>query len=205
MDIRYSGEHSITFYELSIENSSNVIKKNTWTDFHLIPASRPFVNYASPNVLMVAIPGTSKRFDITDYHAGGLTFGSRSGTWEFYIDHSQYDNWKMAYDAVCDFVHGKELYVSLTDEPLVFYKGILSVNNYVAASDYSKITIQYDLDHDITIGLLSSCPIKFIGENGSPYANDYGLTAGSDYIVDLTGGGKGVNVYDLIVLQNSGG
>lgn len=205
MDLEYSGEHSITFYDVSNDKGISTVKKNTWTDFCLIPVERPFVNYSSPNISIVSIPGTNKRFDVTDYHAGGLTFGPRTGVWEFYIDHSRYNNWKTAYDIVFEFIHGKELYVSLSDEPSIFYKGFLSVDNYVPGSNYSKIFIRYDLNHDIMIGLLNSCPIKFIGENSSPYANDYGFSKGSEYVVKLSNNKKGIFLYDLIVIQNGGG
>lgn len=198
MDLDYSGEHSINFYGASPDNR---VAKNTWRDFHLIPVSRPSIVYPSPNIRIVAIPGTNKRLDITDYHIGGLTFGPRSGTWEFYIDHNQYSNWVNAYNIMVAYFHGKELYAALVDDPMVFYKGIFSVNSYVSGSSYSKVTIQYDLDYDMTIGLLSNYPIKFIGQGDIPYANNYAVKPNTNYVIDLGDNKKELLVYDLSVLS----
>ena len=212
MDVVYSGEHSLNLYAVTL---TSTVKRNTWSDFHLIPSERPSITYPAPNTRIVPIPGTSKRLDITDYHIGGLTYGARTGTWEFYIDHNRYTNWKEAYDSLVNFANGKELYVALSDEPSLFYKGIFTVPSYVAGSSYSKISIQYDLGYDSMIlkevelgdgivSLLTYCPVNFIGENGSAYATDYGLSSSANYYVEI-GGLKEVRLRDLISLGVNGG
>lgn len=209
MDVVYSGEHSINFYTTSLTSTK---KRNTWTDFHLIPVVRPYIVYPVPNTKIVPIPGTNKRMDLTDYHVGGLTYGPRAGTWEFYIDHTQVDKWRDIYDAVYKFVHGKELYVTLEDEPVLFYRGMFTMSAYNPGSSYSKLTIQYDLGYDSflmkevilgdgSVQLLNQCPIKFIGENGNMWAKDYGFTLGTDYVKKITNKSNEVTVYDLITLD----
>lgn len=213
MDVVYSGEHSINFYKVTLTSTT---KKNTWKDMHLIPTSRPSITYPSPNTRIVVIPGTSKRIDITDMHVGGLTYGPRTGSWEFYIDHDQSYDWRTAYNEVYNFVHGKELFVALDDEPTMFYNGVFSVSGYVAGSNYSTITIQYDLGCDSfirkevilgdgSVSLLNNCPIRFIGENGSPYAKDYGFTPETDYIIRINSQSKELELYDMTVLVDLGG
>lgn len=217
MSVEYSGDHSVNFYTLSVGSST---KKNTWKDFKLIPVTRPSIAFPVPNIKVVSISGTNKRLDLTDYHVGGLTYGPRSGTWEFYIDHTLIDKWVDVYNTVFDFVHGQELYVTLSDEPILFYRGIFSVNSYASGSLYSKIVIQYDLgsetfiineaalvggdETDEGMSLLNICPIKFIGENGSPYAKDYGFKEGADYLKKINSKSNEVEVYDLIVLESNG-
>ena len=87
MELDYSGKHSINFYR-TINNVT--YKRNSWKDFRLIPKQRPKINYPEPRYMIVGIPGTNKRMDYTDYHIGGLVFGPRTGTWEFYLDHSAF-------------------------------------------------------------------------------------------------------------------
>ena len=152
---------------------------------------------------------------MTDYHIGGLTYGPRIGTLEFYIDHNQYNNWKEAYDALNSFVNGKELFIALSDEPNLFYRGLFTVSSYVSGTSFSKISIQYDLGYDTMIlkeigdgeGGMSPqtySPIKFISENGSPYATDYGISATANYIVENKGL-KEIHLQDLISLGTNGG
>lgn len=219
MSVEYSGDHSINFYTLTAGSS---IKKNTWKDFKLIPEKRPSIAYPVPNTKIVVISGTNKRLDLTDYHAGGLTYGPRAGTWDFFIDHTLVNKWRDIYDLVYDFVHGKELYVTLSDEPTLFYRGMFSLNSYIAGNTHSKVTIQYDLgsesfildehtllggdgdDDTEDISLLERCPIKFIGENGSPYVKDYGFKEDADYLKKINAKINEVEVYDLIVLESNG-
>lgn len=200
MGVFYSGDHSIDFYK--IENGI-VTKKNTWTDFHIMPTERPHISYPEPNIKIVALPGTSKRIDITDQHIGGLTFGGRTGSWQFYIDHEQRADWRASYDVIYKFIHGQELTVALADEPMLFYGGIFTVSAYNPGSSYSTITIQYDLGYDSFIRdeiLPNGCPIKFVADNGIEYANNYGFAVGADYVIKLEDKTKELEVYDLKVL-----
>ena len=145
MDVEYKGKHSIIFFK---DTGAGYSKRNSWTDFHMIPASRPYVAFGTPGISQVIIPGTSKRVDITDYKPGGLTFGGRAGTWEFYIDHSKWENWVDAKSTIKNYIHGGTFLINLTDDPYILYQGILTISGYVAGQNYSKITIQYDLMAD---------------------------------------------------------
>lgn len=148
MDVVYKGQHSILFLK---DTGAGYSKRHSWDNFHMIPSSRPYVNFGSPNYSSVAIPGTSKRYDITDYIPGGLTFGARTGSWEFYIDHSKWTDWANTYNTIRDYIHGGTFLINLTDDPLVVYQGILTIGGYVAGQNYSKITIQYDLMNDTVL------------------------------------------------------
>lgn len=200
MGVVYSGEHSINFYRVS---NGTVTKRNTWTDFHIIPTDRPHIAYPEPNIKLIALPGTNKRLDITDQHIGGLTFGARTGSWQFYIDHDQWKDWRASCNTIYSFIHGKELTIALSDEPMMFYGGMFTVTAYNPGPSYSTITIQYDLGYDSFIQdeiLPNGCPIKFVADNGIEYAKDYGFAAGADYVIKLENKTKEIEVYDLTVL-----
>ena len=127
---------------------------------------------------MIAIPGTSNRVDLTDSIPGGLTFGSRTGSWQFYIDHSKWDGWEKAYNIIKNFIHGNRFLIVLQDEPLKAYQGVCTIGGYVSGKNYSKITIQYDLSSDIFIlneplspedmGLPSVPNLDIVIEDGKP-------------------------------------
>lgn len=209
MDLDYSGKHTINFYK-SIDGTT--YKRNSWKDFHLVPEKRPSIKYPEPNLMFVTLPGTSKRLDITDYHTGGLTFGARTGSWTFYIEHENFAEWPIAPTLIKNFLNGRQMYVSLSDEPSLYYSGVLYVGDYKPGESFSEITINYELAYDTfvrtekdlgggTVSLLDYSPIKFIGDNGFAYANDYGITAGTTYISELSDGSNKLTAYDLITIN----
>ena len=176
MDVEYKGQHSIIFFK---DTGMGYTKRNSWLDFHMIPATRPYVVLGSANYHTIAIPGTSKRYDTTDYRPGGLTFGGRTGTWEFYIDHTKWDDWVDAKTAIRDYIHGGTFLINLADDPYVLYQGILTVTGYVAGQNYSKITIQYDLMNDT---ITMDAPIEFgaFGKLPEITVVDHGLDMDGD-------------------------
>ncbi len=180
MDIEYKGLHSIVFFK---DTGKGYSKRHSWNDFHMIPTSRPYVALGSANYSQVVIPGTSNRIDITDVKPGGLTFGPRTGTWEFYIDHTKWPNWADAHNTIKDYIHGGTFLVNLTDDPLVLYQGILTISGYVAGENYSKITIQYDLMYD-TVTLDEPIDFGDFGKLPDPKIRK----DGDDYILDLGDG-----------------
>lgn len=149
----------------------------------MIPTSRPYVVLGSANYSQVIIPGTSKRIDITDYRPGGLTFGGRNGTWEFYIDHTKWPDWEDAKSTIRDYIHAGTFLINLTDDPYVLYQGILTISGYVAGESFSKITIQYDLMAD-TVSLDEPIDFGDFGKLPDPKIR----TDGDDYILDLGDG-----------------
>lgn len=133
MSIVYNGSHSI-----------EINGYNTWTDWHLVPASRPFIALPSPNINIVQIAGTSKFVDMTDYLPGGLTFGQRTGSWDFYIDHDKWGNWTVAYNTIADLLHGKPVTVRLVDDPTRQYSGRVTIA-YTPDESHSRISFNYTL------------------------------------------------------------
>lgn len=158
MAIYYFGDHSVTF----IKKSGNLVSyRRSWVDWHLVPASRPFVSPAAPNVQIVSIPGSNKTIDLTESLSGSVTFARRSGTWSFIVDHDKWSNWHTAYKEIMSFINGQELYCVLEDDHDTVYHGRLALNEWQNGDNYSQITIGYnfeygDLENDFSYPLTKS-------------------------------------------------
>lgn len=118
---------------------------NTWSNWHLIPSSRPLVSPPPVNEKMIEVPGRNGMLDLTEALTGAPTYGDRTGTWEFYVMHDYWSDWVTCYSTIMNYLHGKRLRVVLEDDPNYYYEGRLSVQNWNSPKDYSKIIIEYKL------------------------------------------------------------
>lgn len=136
--------HSITFGDGSISSGSKkrFLGTNTWDDWHLIPSSRPVV--ASPGVTtnMVSIPGREGALDMSEYLTGGIVYGDRSGSWEFYVD-NDHEDWVTIKDKIMSFLHGKKWKCVLEDDPGYYYEGRFTLNEWRSEASNSMIVINY--------------------------------------------------------------
>lgn len=137
--------HSITIGDIGTlpgGEGLGIIGKNTWEDWHLIPASRPYVELPEPNANAVEIPYRDGALDITEAVTGYVTYKDRSGSWEFYIA-NDYDYWVTIKQKISNYLHGKKFKVVLEDDPEYYYEGRLSVGGYKPGKTHSTITINY--------------------------------------------------------------
>ena len=136
---------------------------NTWTDWHLIPTSRPFVSVPAIRKKSVEIPGRDGEIDLSEFLLNSPFYSNRTGSWEFYISNEYFlysdpkfvrnahnwRNWPYAVQTIANFCNGKQCMVWLEDNPDYMYEGRLTVS-YSPKKDYSIITIAYDFDpHEI--------------------------------------------------------
>lgn len=124
--------------------------KNTWTDWHLIPISRPVIQPPPIHTNTVEVPGANGYVDLTDFPTGFPTYGNRTGTLEFYVDHSASNwDWDQAYDTIVNYLHGAKLKMILCGETgaktSFYYEGRFSVNQWKSDRVCSSITINYDV------------------------------------------------------------
>ena len=140
-------------------HSITIGEKNTWTNWHLIPTSRPFVALPEVKVKTVEIPGRDGVLDLTSFLTSSPVYGNRKGSWEFYIVNPYYlysdkrfitnaTNWsssEAAYHTIAQYCNGKVRSVTLEDDPGYSYTGRLKVT-LAPDPKYSKITISYDLE-----------------------------------------------------------
>ena len=114
--------------------------KNTFSEWGMVPTSRPVVNPPT----YVDLPASHGVLDYTTLLLGEPPLGQRKGSWEFALKPG--DSWIYVYESVMNYLHGKRHTVILEDDPLYQYVGRLSVNSWKSDPAYSLITIDYNLD-----------------------------------------------------------
>lgn len=156
--------HSITFGD-----------KNTWTDWHLVPSSRPVINPPKPKVQYVDIPGADGSIDITESLAGRPVFEDREGSLEFIVlndfnvDNYNY-NWIDVYTSIMQYLHGRRMKMILEDDPNYYYDGRFTVNSWKSDQNNSTITIDYRVSpykYEVTNAITAAdFEIGSLGTNG---------------------------------------
>lgn len=119
--------------------------KNTWDDWHLIPASRPLFNPPSVKTNYIEIPGADGSLDVTTAIAGRPLFNNRTGSWSFYVENG-FKDWSVLYSEIMMYLHGQEMRAVLEDDAAYFYVGRFSVNQWKSDPGNSMIVINYNVD-----------------------------------------------------------
>lgn len=172
MSVVYDGSHSVIFYDALASDTSSTptyykSRKHSWTDFHLVPTKRLSIVTPSPSIAMIPIPGSNRNVDMTDLMPGGLRFGRRQGEWEFIVDQDKWDNWSIAKKTLEDYLHGKRLYCVLEDDYNTAYVGRFKIANWESGSDYSSISIAYDLEYGTYFNVFNT--VRDISDRKSIY------------------------------------
>ena len=126
--------HSVTFGN-----------KNTWDDWHLIPASRPVIAPPKHNSNMVTIPGMNGAVNISEVLTGYPTFANRTGSLQFYVANDYWSRWDVAYSTIMSYLHGQSMRMVLEDDQSYYYEGRFTVNQWQSGQTNSMITIDYDV------------------------------------------------------------
>lgn len=125
-------------------HSITIGTKNTWDDWYLIPSSRPLVNPPPVKTAYVEIPGGDGILDLTTAMTGKPMYSNRTGSWEFYVENGHI-GWSALYSNIMDYLHGEKLKCILDDDPMYYYEGRFSVNQWRSDPAQSKIVIDYNL------------------------------------------------------------
>ena len=130
--------HGITF----INMLGNM--KHTWRDWKIVPTSRPI--FKPPNIkrVEVAIPGADGILDMTESLTGEVHYNNRSGSMEFQVENK--NSWYDVYSDILDFIHGQQMKAIFDDEPVYYYTGRFSVNEWKSEQYRSKIVIDYNVE-----------------------------------------------------------
>lgn len=131
----YNGEHSITFGS-----------KNSWTDWHLVPSSRPVFAPPKTKTNYVDIPGMNGSLDLSEAGYGRPVYKNRQGSFNFYADVQYKDkaSWIELYSEIMAYLHGQRMEAYLDDEPYYRYVGRFDVDSWTSGDD-NAITINYDV------------------------------------------------------------
>lgn len=145
----YEGVHSLTFSTGERETSGPRIGYlsgfNTWTTWHLIPTSKPVVASPQPRTNYVEIPGRDGALDLSLYLTNQMTFGQRSGSWEFVIDNG-WETWEATRYKLYKDLHGKKFYIVLEDVPEWYWIGRISVSDYKPGNANNQVTLDYVIE-----------------------------------------------------------
>lgn len=132
--------HSVTFGS-----------KNTWDDWHLVPSSRPVINPPAQKTKTLDIPGADGLIDLSTSLTGYPVYQNRTGSIEFLVMNdynpwgATYDAWNETYSDISDYLHGQTMRMILDDDDKYYYEGRFAVNSWKSDSNWSKITIDYDV------------------------------------------------------------
>lgn len=133
--------HSITFSPVDTSTNED---KNTWDDWHLVPSSRPAFAMPSVKTQYIDIPGGDGILDLTNALTGRPRYGNRQGSFEFIVING-YGDWASRYSNIATYLHGRSFRATLDDDPLFFYEGRFTVNEWKSDAHYSRIVIDYNV------------------------------------------------------------
>ena len=118
--------------------------KNTYTEWGIVPTSRPVVAMPEVKTTYVDLPGSHGVLDYTTLLLGEAPLGQREGSWEFVCKPGA--EWVSVYESIANFIHGERLPIILEDDPDHIYIGRLALNEWKSDKDRSIITIDYNID-----------------------------------------------------------
>ena len=127
---------------------------NTWTNWRLIPASRPVVNPPEIKTNFVEVPGADGVLDFTEALDSKIHYKQREGSWEFLVCHEKINNynWATLWHDILNAVHGKRNQIILMDEWVDggsdnrFYVGRVWLNSFTSDAAHSRIVFDYNLE-----------------------------------------------------------
>lgn len=155
---------AITFYN----NPNDILKANageivdcrhTWNDWHILSSPRPV--FAPPEVKtnFIEVPGGHGGLDLTESLTKYPTYKNRTGSFQFLVmndymkdgqivyESNTQGRWAERYSEIMEYLHGRQLYAVLDDDPDWFYQGRFAVENWDSSGDtWSIITIKYEVN-----------------------------------------------------------
>ena len=120
--------------------------KNCYSDYHLIPSSRPVINPPEKKSNYIDIPGGNGSLDLSEALTGYPLFNNREGELEFYVENGH--SWTDIYSKLLNEVHGKYMDIILEDSQEWVYKGRLFVDEWESPTDgtWSVVTMKYIIE-----------------------------------------------------------
>lgn len=127
--------HSVTFGSM-----------NSFSDWHLVPDSRPVIIMPEIKAVTVDVPGSNGILDLSESLTGYPVYSNRSGSIKFHVL-NDIEPWQKLYARVAQYLHGKQRTLVLEDDPEYYYQGRMGIawtsNNN---GTWSDLEIKYDLE-----------------------------------------------------------
>lgn len=146
MSVIYYGAHAIVFQKYNSANLSYDAEKNTWDDFHLVPASLPIIEVPRVRTQYVTLPRSNTVVDLTNALTTDIIYEVLTGQLSFIIDYDQWGSWHEAYNDISDYFDGSYFKLYLIDDPETTYVGRVVVANYDPGKKESRIQLNYTID-----------------------------------------------------------
>lgn len=151
--LRQNMKHSIIFGDGTL-SQGKFAGIDTYTDWHLVPSSRPTI--ASPGVetKFVTIPGRDGSIDLSEFLRNGRpAYGDRSGSFDFIVENDFDENarpeefWVTLYPKIVNALHGRRIKMVLNeDDPDCYWEGRFTVDKYEPGDGHhSNVTISYSI------------------------------------------------------------
>lgn len=120
---------------------------NTWDDWYLVPSSRPVINPPEPKTFSVDLPGANGELDLTTVLTDGeVKFSNRTGDINFIVWNDKPYEWYELYSEISNAINGQYGTLCLVDDDSEnHYEGRFKVTGWTSGSNYSSITIEYNL------------------------------------------------------------
>ncbi len=127
--------HSVTFGSM-----------NTFSDWHLVPDSRPVIAMPEPKKVTVDVPGSNGILDLSETLTKYPIYSNRSGSLVFNVLNN-IEDWSVLYHRIANYLHGKRMRMVLEDDPDYYYMGRYTVV-WGSPNDgtWSQVGVDYDLD-----------------------------------------------------------
>lgn len=127
-------------------HSITIGTKNTYTDWHLVPETRPLVVLPTLKLVTVDVPGRDGILDLSDAIRHYPVYNNRVGSWRFHVL-NDIANWVTIHEQIANYIHGRTFRVVLEDDPGFYYEGKLAFNSWTSNSDgtWSDVEIGYNL------------------------------------------------------------
>lgn len=163
-------------HSLHFKSIKTGVIMNTWLDWHLVPTERPVFEMPTLKKYSQDIPGGNGEIDLTEALGGYPVYQNRTGSIEFALMHQSlvtnlgynngYDNasrteWQIVYSSIANFLHGQKVRVFSDDIPDYFFEGRVTISSWGSDEQYSKITLDYDLEPYMYTVIASDDPWKW--------------------------------------------
>ena len=119
---------------------------NTYDDWHIVANNRPIFSPPKVKTEYVDIPGGNGSLDLSESLTGYPVYENRTGTFDFRVL-NDYGEWQERYSQIMEYLHGRQLYAVLDDDPNYFYQGRFTVDDWNSSDDtWSQITLGYTVN-----------------------------------------------------------
>ena len=118
-------------------------EKNTWDDWKLVPAEFPRFKPPEAKTSIIEIPGADGSLDLTESLTGDVKFKNRTGSLTFYA-YDEGREWYNYYFDMINYLHGQEMRVVLEDDPIYYWIGRFSVNEW-KSNPPTNIVVDYNV------------------------------------------------------------